>query len=355
MSLVASPLTSVDALTEPATLTRVLGRDVVSVRVEPLTGIGFSNASLSRVEIEIRGGERCSFVLKRMAPSADWIANRTGDVRGREAQLLSEPLLNAVWDAVASPYLAWALGGGEAGLLMTDLSSALMPDARIPLSAEQEQSLLGALARLHARFWETDLSSVGWLVRPAQFCDLVAPCLAADPAAVASLPPQLRDAVPRGWVLALARLPREIARHLKCPGSEWEARWLDLPRTFLHGDVKVANFALPPDGSVAAFDWALAGAGPCTIDVGWYLAVNASRLTTSKEELLVRYRALLEAARGSRFPDSLWQRLEDIAIVTGARMLLWSKALALDAGRPGAVEEWNWWVDRLIRVPVYSV
>jgi hypothetical protein len=351
MSVVAGPLTSVDALTDAVTLTRVLGRDVVSVRVEPLTGIGFSNASLSHVDVDIHGGDQCRFVLKRVRPAVDWIANRTGDVRGREAQLLSEPRLNAVWDAFASPYLAWAVEGGEAGLLMTDLSSALMPDARVPLSAGQEQNLLGALARLHARFWEANLSSIDWLVRPAQYCDLVAPCLAADPVGVASLPPQLRDAIPRGWMLALARLPREVARLVECRGSEWEALWSsDVPKTFLHGDVKVANFALLHDGSVAAFDWALAGAGPCTIDVGWYLAVNASRLTTSKEEFLVRYRALLEAARGSRLSDSIWQRLEDIAIVTGARMLLWNKALALDAGRPGAEDEWNWWVDRLMRV-----
>ena len=42
-------MSPVDALIEPATLARVLDREVVSVRVEPLTGIGFSNASLSRM------------------------------------------------------------------------------------------------------------------------------------------------------------------------------------------------------------------------------------------------------------------------------------------------------------------
>ena len=38
---------------------------------------------------------------------------------------------------------------------------------------------------------------------------------------------------------------------------------------------------------------------------------EASRLTVAKEEILVRYRALLETERGSRLPDTLWQRLED--------------------------------------------
>ena len=115
----------------------------------------------------------------------------------------------------------------------------------------------------------------------------------------------------------------------------------------MHGDVKVANFALVSDGGVAAFDWAMLGAGPCTIDLGWYLAVNASRLARAKEDVVRQYRARLEAALGAPLQASLWRSLERAAIVCGARMLLWSKALAVDAERPGAHEEWRWWVDRL--------
>jgi hypothetical protein len=47
-----------------------------------------------------------------------------------------------------------------------------------------------------------------------------------------------------GWASALSRLPAPVARHLSRPGLEWERQWADLPRTLLHGDVKVANFAL---------------------------------------------------------------------------------------------------------------
>jgi hypothetical protein len=112
----------------------------------------------------------------------------------------------------------------------------------------------------------------------------------------------------------------------------------------------VANFALLADGTVAAFDWAVAGAGPCTIDVGLYLAVNASRLTATKGEILRRYRGQLETALGKRLANPLWTRLEEIAILSGARMLLWSKALAWDSARPGAAEEWRWWIDRLTRL-----
>jgi aminoglycoside phosphotransferase (APT) family kinase protein len=120
-----------------------------------------------------------------------------------------------------------------------------------------------------------------------------------------------------------------------------------LPRTLVHGDAKVANFAILPGGRVSAFDWAIAGAGPCTIDIGWYLAVNASRLTGTKDQLLDRYRGFLEDARGEPLDQPTWSRLEEVAVTCGARMLLWSKALALDAGRPGADAEWAWWARRL--------
>jgi hypothetical protein len=341
---------SVAALTDPVTLSQLLGHRVEGLRIEPLHGIGYSNASLSRIETSNGDGERSSLVLKRTRVSEDWTARRTQDSAGREALLLNECALEGVWDVFSCPYVACAAEPGEIGLLLIDLTTELMPDARVPLSTRQESTLLGALARLHARFWNLDGSAHTWLVRPAQYCDLLAPCVAADPTTLAVLSPPMQDAVSRGWASALPRVPVKVRRHLTCPGVDWERRWADVPWTLLHGDVKVANFAMIADGRVAAFDWALVGTGPCTVEMGWYLAVNASRLTGPKEEILRRYRELLETARASRLPDPVWLRLEEIAVVTGARMLLWSKALALELERPGALEEWMWWVDRLAAI-----
>ena len=120
-----------------------------------------------------------------------------------------------------------------------------------------------------------------------------------------------------------------------------------MPRTLIHGDVKVANFAFLPDARVAAFDWAMMGNAPASYDLGWYVAVNASRLTRSKEDVLGLYRSALDNRLPTPLPSDVWQALERAGIVAGARMLLWSKALAVEAGRAGAVEEWQWWSDRL--------
>jgi hypothetical protein len=235
---------------------------------------------------------------------------------------------------------------------MDDLSPFLFPDVREPLVEDQEERLLSAIATLHATFWSQpeDRSSaldLPLLARPEHYVTVLDACCAIDPEAVAVLPAGLRDSVQRGWTAALERLPARLFALMTTPGSELSPFWEKLPRTLVHGDVKVANFALLPDGRVAAFDWALVGAGPASIDIGWYLAVNASRLASSKEAALVRYRKLLTARLAAPLPNALWATLVQSAIIFGARMLLWSKALAVEAERPGALAEWNWWVEQL--------
>ena len=115
----------------------------------------------------------------------------------------------------------------------------------------------------------------------------------------------------------------------------------------MHGDVKVANFAILPGERVAAFDWAGAGHAPATLDLGWYLAVNASRLARAEEAMIERYRALLEEALGRPIAGIEWSQMVESALLFGALMLLGSKALALKDQRPGASAEWEWWVARL--------
>jgi hypothetical protein len=347
MSLQPRLLPSLASLTDPATLSQLLGHPVKSLRIEPLAGVGYSGASLSRIEVALEDGACSRLVLKNVHLSEDWTARLTQDSSGREALLFTQETLRPVWKVFACPYVAFAAEPGEIGLLLRDVTAELLPDARAPLSEYQEDALLGSLARLHALFWDRSAPDFAWLMRPAQYCDILAPSLLSDRAAVSVLSSSLRDSVPHGWELALARLPPAVIPTLTRPGVEWGHVWADVPRTLLHGDVKVANFAIFGDGGVAAFDWALVGTGPCTIDVGWYLAINASRLTRSKEEILSKYRLLLESALGHGLSAQLWSRLEAVAIVTGARMLLWSKALALEVGRDGAAGEWNWWVNRL--------
>jgi hypothetical protein len=317
-----------------------------------LTTVGYSAASHERLELTLQTGEHRRLVVKRTRLSADWTARRTSDRQGREATMLAEPALGAIWEAFACPYLAFAADGDEIALVMEDLSPYLFPDVREPLQEEQEEQVLRALATLHAHFWSSPLSpspslDLPWLARPEHYAVLLDARSAADPEACAMLPDALRESVTRGWAAALERLPPAATKVLTTPAAELAWLWEGLPRTLLHGDAKVANFALLPDQRVAAFDWAFLGAGPATIEVGWYLAVNATRLSRSKEELLARYRTLLATELAAPMPDALWTSLVRAGIVLGARMMLWSKALAVETDRPGARAEWTWWAEHL--------
>jgi hypothetical protein len=339
-------LPSLERALEAETLTRLIG-PIASLRREPLRTVGFTAARHERVEVTLRSGERRSLVVKQVRPSLDWTSCRTSDPRGREALLLAEPALAPVWDAFACPYLAFAREPDEIMLIMDDLSPHLFPDVREPLATEAEDLLLSALADLHARFWESPALDLPWLTRTEHYAALLDAECARDSTANAVLPDSLRHGINQGWAVALKNVPAAASRLLAAPATEIAEIWSGLPRTLTHGDSKVANFAVLPSRRVAAIDWAVVGAAPLAVDLGWYVAVNATRLSRSKQDTIGRYRDLLASRLADAPGDEVWRRMTGAAIVLGARMLLWSKALAVEADRPGARNEWEWWCERL--------
>ena len=325
---------------------------IQSIARSPLSTVGYTGATHERLELTLEDGTERRLVVKRTRPSVDWTSVRSGDRIGREAAMLAEPALIPIWRAFSCPYLAYAIEGDAIALVMEDLTPHLFPDVRQPLEDAQEERLLGAIAALHAKFWTapgepSPILRLPFLARPEHHIGMLDACCAVDPQAVALLPGALRENVTRGWTAALERLPAPLFALMTTPAEDMRPFWEGLPRTLIHGDVKVANFAVPADGRVAAFDWALVGAGPASIDIGWYLAVNATRLARSKEDTLARYRRMLTEQLAAPLAPAVWATLVRSAVIFGARMLLWSKALALEAERPGALDEWNWWIEQL--------
>jgi hypothetical protein len=338
-------LAAAQECSDPDVLARVLG-PIDELTRWPLDSIGFSGASFERLHLRLRSGEARTLMLKRVPLRGDWISIRTGDDIGRTAALLAAPDLTGVWEVFHCPYVAYASDGEEMTLLMEDVGEHLFPDERAPLAEEAEDALLGVLALLHARFWEAPALEADWLATVPSRLDLLGPGDWVEHA-IPQPPDMLREAIPRGWNAALSRLPPELRRGMTAPGESLAPLWRDLPCTLLHGDTKVANFAVLPDGRVSAFDWSFVGAGPATLDLGWYLAMNATRLARSKQAVMERYRELLEKTLVRTIPAGEWERMADLAVWCGARSMLWSKALALESGRNGAEEEWRWWEDRL--------
>jgi hypothetical protein len=341
-------LPSIDALSDPDALAAVVG-PVAFIERSPLVTLGYTYTgnTLERLDLRLESGGRQTLVLKRTATTLNWVAWCSRDTVGREAALLAEPALSGVWEVLACPYRAFAVSGGEVGLLMDDLSDHLLPDIDEPIAVADEDALLSALAALHARYWESDVLRLPWLASPATRFAILGP-MASTEEARRSSPDIFFDDVRRGWTMAFSRLPSHVKELLSRPTSVLAADCASLPSTLLHGDAKVANFALLPGRRVAAFDWQLLGAGPATLDLGWYLAVNSGRLARPKEHVIARYRDLLESHLTRPLSNPLWERMVSIGILSGALMLLWAKALSLEeSGSPQAAEEWNWWVTRL--------
>lgn len=336
---------TISALADSEALEPLLG-PISAIHRLPLGELGFSGSTHERLQLQLRSGDRRSLVLKRVHLGRTWTAYRTGDVRGREAALLGERRLHGIWEVFSCPYLAYAVEDGEIGLLMDDLSESLLPDVDAPLAETEEDRLLTALATMHARYWNADVLELPWLTSPSQLFTVLGPKAGEEEASRAQSHP-LFDLVARGWAIALSRMPDALAERLLRPPDELLAEFVDLPGTIVHGDAKVANFALLTNGGVAAFDWGWIGAGPCTLDLGWYLAVNAGRLARPKADVIERYRTLLETQLPDRLSDGLWERLLRVGILVAASMLLWEKALATESGSRAAREEWAWWIDRL--------
>jgi len=340
-------LDSIDQLTQPGSLARVLGR-VSRVRREPMSGASsFSGARHERVRVDLADGTSETLVLKLARPERNWIAQRTGDRLGREAALLAEPALAGVWEVFARTYLAFAQADGELGLLTVDLAEYLPPDVREPISEAHEEALLSGLALLHARFWESPALGLPWLGNPTALVRLLGPEILHDPTHRDTVPSPLLERVVEGWMLARARLSPRAWGVLMRPADDWTHLFESFPRTLIHGDSKVANFALLATGRLAAFDWEVVSGAIPTVELGWYLIVNSTRLARSRDEVLAAYRRHLEAERGASIPESQWSPMLLLGLQAAATMLLWSKALACREGRPGAEDEWGWWVEKL--------
>jgi hypothetical protein len=348
----------VDALTEPESLSELLG-PVAHVARVPLLSPGKSGASLERLEITLRSGQPLTLIHKHSRLPQDWVRLRTADLVGREAALLGQPLLAGVWDELVCPYRAFAVGNGDVGLLMEDLSEVLV-QLEVPLSTALEDTVLNALARLHARFWGSAALTLPWLATPATSVRVFGGNDGADLEAAGMA--DLAQWVRTGWRLLRERLSPAVYELLEAPVAPLARLCAGIPSTLLHGDTRLANMAVMPKDPVrpvAFLDWQMAGAGPATLDLGLYLAGNARLRSRGPEALIAHYRELLERALapsassalpGSPVEDAIWERMVAAGTLYGAALLLWDRALDADDMLPGAAAELEWWSDQLERL-----
>jgi hypothetical protein len=333
-------------LTDPGYLCAITG-PVIKIDAVPFAAIGFSGALLQRIEVLPETGVKRNFILKQTDLKKDWISQRTNDHIGREAALLEEHCLAKIWKYIHCPYVAFARENDLTGLLMEDVSDYLFPDAREPIANASEDIVVDAIASVHALFWNSpEIKKINWLATSYDYLNLLAPGKHSEDK-YCPPPDKLRGSISEGWDIALQLLPSTIRDYLTRPVAEIFKPWNDLPVTLLHGDVKIANMAITPAGKLVLFDWPMVGCAPCSIELGWYLAVNSTRLAGTKEAFIHKYKACLESHLQFKINKKTWQRMIHLAVVTGAMMLLWNKALGWKSGTQKGKDEWEWWRDQL--------
>jgi thiamine kinase-like enzyme len=324
-------------------------------REHPFSNDGWSGASLTTLS---RGSDR--FILKRDSLARDWIAQATAD----------GPTLREAWFAahgpplpspIRAPYLGVGMDGDEFGILMPDLTGVLF-DWDAPISDGSLDRVLAGLATLHTFPFDDALPLGGphWCPlrdRLTLICraSLERPGAAHD---------AVGDRILPGWDAFDREAPR-AARDLINQLGERPQLLVDalaaLPSTLIHGDLKLANVGIEPDGTIDLVDWQMVMVAPVAVELGWFLVSNVASLPWTPTRILERYREKAEVAEfdaeddhGGAVPNTLdWERQVDAAILVGLVLRGWRKGadtearLTLASGI-SAADDLAWWCERAV-------
>jgi hypothetical protein len=330
---VASDLGELPALLDAEGLT--------SVPEEPFEHDGWSGARLTR----LTRPDGARFILKRDSLAMDWIARATDDTQLREARLvLARPRLPA---PVRLPHLGAADDGDLIAILMPDLSETLVPWER-PIGAGDLERVLDAVAALHRDPWPAQLDpSFPW-------CDLGRRLTLLTRRSAATYEAEgnpVGERFRQGWEAFdrhASPAARSLIAGLAANPAPLLAALARLPGAGLHGDLKLGNVGLAPDGGVDLIDWQMTLVAPIAVELGWFLVANVAGLPLPPDEILESYRRL------AGLPDDPeWTAQRDFAIVVGLLLRGWRKGLDAGAGHTfaygrSAAEDLGWWSSNAI-------
>ena len=321
-------------------LTDLLARHgLTGVLEEPFPNDGWSGATMTL----LRRPDGSRFVLKRDSPARDWIAQSTAD----------GPILREAWFAahgpalpspIRAPYLGAGRDGDEFGILMPDLTGILF-DWEAPIAVADLERVLNGLAALHAGPW-----TVAGRLDEGLWCPvrerigLISRASLERPGAARNA---VADRILPGWDAFDRRAPaptRDLIAALAADPQPLVDALAALPSTLIHGDLKLANVGIGPDGAIELVDWQMVMLAPVAIELGWFLVSNVSSLPLPPNEVLERYWRARELDGA---------RQNDIAILVGLLLRGWRKGYDAEAGITlasgvSAVDDLAWWCDRAV-------
>jgi thiamine kinase-like enzyme len=213
---------------------------------------------------------------------------------------------------------------------MEDISDHLLSNER--LTRHQLETILSGMARLHS-LKPPDGPDFPWCSIEDRLT-LFMP----DPAKLAHF--RIADDILRGWELFFDRVPSDIGdlvRSLFDDISPLTHALGFLPNCFLHGDLKLDNIAIRPDGTLSLIDWSMVMTAPAPVDLGWFLAMNSRTLPISLDEAISAYMS------HAKIEGSFRETHQSLTILCGLLIRGWRKALDAESGEPS---ELLWWCRR---------
>ncbi|MFV9636442.1 oxidoreductase family protein [Mycobacterium neumannii] len=189
-------------------------------------------------------------------------------------------------------------------LVLEDLGRLRKTDQVLGCSVADAETLVDALARHHAYWWDSDrLASLSWLKMHVD--------------------PPFPEVIIRNYHAAWTRFIERLGPELTPAVQDYGDRFATLmpwfleevarpPLTFLHGDLRLDQLffaASESDPPVTVLDWQVSSKGRGAYDVGYFLGQSLTPDTrrSCEDELLARYRERL-AEHGVDYPREQLRR-----------------------------------------------
>lgn len=175
-----------------------------------------------------------------------------------------------------------------------------VPGAQV--SRAQVEDLLAGAAGWHAALWDSPLlTRWRWLKTPAEQMQVIDALIG------------VLDRTPAGFERARSVIPPALhGRRMDLFDGMRRAMTLasQSPRTYLHGDLHIANTYLSSAGAMGVVDWQVGMQGSWAHDCAYLIAtaLSVENRRAWERELLSSYREALRAAGGPAIaPDAAWR------------------------------------------------
>jgi hypothetical protein len=148
---------SIEEMIRPETLGELENKTFTSTHLTPFQGLGFSRSGSTFLAVHTTNGTNGNgprYVIKRVSREWDWIMNATDDWYGRTNTLWQHGILDRLPKEIEHAVVACSMDGTGRAILMRDVRETLLPAGDQPISAEENELILDAMAALHAAFWE---------------------------------------------------------------------------------------------------------------------------------------------------------------------------------------------------------